>query len=84
MADPVRPQTGDKRRMIIRSSAGRSPAGSSETDTQPDRSAKLGPDLQAHIGRQLRSMYDEVLKEPVPDRLRDLLQQLEQKPRGQS
>ncbi len=42
----------------------------------------LGPDLQAHIGRQLRSMYDEVLKEPVPDRLRELLRQLEQKPPG--
>jgi len=42
--------------------------------------AKLGPDLQHHIGRQLRSLYDEVLKEPVPDRLRDLLHRLEQKP----
>jgi hypothetical protein len=44
----------------------------------------LGPDLQAHIGRQLRSMYDEVLKEPVPDRLSDLLAQLEQKSSGRS
>ena len=79
MADPVRPQTGHKRRMTIRS-----PAGNSEMEVQPDRAAKLGPDLQAHIGRQLRSMYDEVLKEPVPDRLRDLLQQLEQKPPGQT
>jgi hypothetical protein len=49
-------------------------------DPQTARPAKLGPDLQAHIGRQLRSLYDEVLKEPVPDRLRDLLHKLELKP----
>jgi hypothetical protein len=49
-------------------------------DAQAAKSVKLGPDLQAHIGRQLRSMYDEVLKEPVPDRLRELLQQFEPKP----
>jgi hypothetical protein len=48
-------------------------------DTRPGRAAKLGPDLQAHIGRQLRSLYDAVLKEPVPDHLRDLLQRLGQK-----
>jgi hypothetical protein len=62
----------------------RSSAGSSETDTQPGNAARLGPELQAHIGRQLRSLYDEVLKEPVPDRLRDLLQQLERKPPDRS
>jgi hypothetical protein len=53
-------------------------------DTQPAGLATLGPDLQAHIGRQLRSLYDEVLKEPVPDRLRDLLQKLDQAPPEQS
>jgi hypothetical protein len=58
--------------------------GTSDAEAQPTKAAKLGPDLQAHIGRQLRSLYDEVLKEPVPDRLRDLLQQLERKPPGHS
>ena len=53
-------------------------------DTQPGTGANLGADLQAHIGRQLRSLYDEVLKEPVPDRLRELLQRLEPKPPDQS
>jgi len=76
MADPARPRPGQqKRRMKVPSSSN-----TDETDTPSAAAAKLGPDLQAHIGRQLRSMYDEVLKEPVPDRLRDLLQQLEQKP----
>jgi hypothetical protein len=77
MADPIRPRPKQKRGMTVRPLIG-----SSEMDTQAD--PKLGPDLQAHIGRQLRSLYDEVLKEPVPDRLRDLLQQLEQKPSGES
>jgi hypothetical protein len=35
--------------------------------------------LQAHIGRHLQAMYDEVAHEPVPDRLLNLLQELERK-----
>ena len=73
MADPVRPRAGQKRGMTVRATA-------SSSEPPPDKAAKLGPDLQAHIGRQLRSLYDEVLKEPVPDHLRDLLQRLGQKP----
>jgi hypothetical protein len=30
-------------------------------------------DLQDHIGRQLRAVYNEVLDEPIPDRFRQLL-----------
>jgi hypothetical protein len=44
----------------------------------------VGPELQAHIGRQLRSLYDEVLQEPVPDQLRKLLADLEKKSSGPS
>lgn len=33
--------------------------------------------LQAHIGRQLRLLYDQVVLEPVPDRFRLLLDRLE-------
>ena len=79
MADPVRPRPGQKRRMTIRSSTD-----TSEMDAQPRKAAKLGPDLQAHIGRQLRSLYDEVLKQPVPEHLRDLLQRLGDEPSDQS
>jgi len=53
----------------------------SAMDTEP-RSGSLGPELQAHIGRQLRSLYDEVLKESVPDHLRELLAELEKKSSG--
>ena len=54
----------------------------SALETDPNKTGSLGPELQAHIGRQLRSLYDEVLKEPVPDHLRELLAELEKKTRG--
>jgi Anti-sigma factor NepR len=38
----------------------------------------LAPNLQAHIGRHLRAVFDEVASEPIPDRLLRLLQDLEQ------
>ena len=38
--------------------------------------------VQARIGDNLRSMYDELLKQPVPDRFRDLLGQLEKPGEG--
>lgn len=43
-------------------------------------SATLDPRLQAHIGRQLKSMYDEYLSEPVPDHLIELLEKLDRIP----
>ena len=38
--------------------------------------------VQARIGDNLRAMYDELLQQPVPDRFRDLLGQLEQPREG--
>lgn len=37
----------------------------------------LDPLVQSHIGRRLRSMFDEVASQPVPDRFLNLLDQLE-------
>ena len=48
---------------------------------------QLGPEpaldreIQARIGDKLRSMYDELLEQPVPDRFKELLDRLEK--RGQ-
>lgn len=33
--------------------------------------------LQAHIGSQLRQLFDEVVQEPIPDRLQRLLADLD-------
>jgi hypothetical protein len=39
--------------------------------------AKLGRDVQARLGQQLRAMYDEVVNQGVPDRFSDLINRLE-------
>lgn len=39
--------------------------------------AKLGRDVQARLGQQLRAMYDEVVSQGVPDRFEDLLNRLD-------
>jgi len=45
----------------------------------PSNGAILEADLQTHIGRQLRAVYDEVVNEAVPDRFLQLLEELERK-----
>lgn len=46
--------------------------------------AIMEADLQAHIGRQLRAVYDEVVNEAVPDRFLRLLEDLERKEAGEA
>lgn len=41
----------------------------------------LGPDLQAHLGSQLRAFYHEVVSEQMPDRFLRLLDDLARKGR---
>ena len=39
--------------------------------------AKLGREVQARLGQQLRAMYDDVVSQGVPDRFTELLNQLD-------
>lgn len=39
--------------------------------------AKLGRDVQARLGQQLRAMYDDVVNQGVPDRFSDLINRLD-------
>jgi hypothetical protein len=39
--------------------------------------AKLGRDVQARLGQQLRAMYDDVVNQGVPDRFTQLLNRLD-------
>ena len=39
--------------------------------------AGMSPALQAHIGRQVRAVFDSVAKEPVPEHLLRLLKDLD-------
>ncbi|HZH53169.1 MAG TPA: NepR family anti-sigma factor [Microvirga sp.] len=45
---------------------------------------KLDSTSQKRIGDQLRAMYDELVQQPVPDRFKNLLEQLEKKDRETS
>jgi hypothetical protein len=40
----------------------------------------LNAEIQARIGHQLRAMYDDVVKQGIPDRFADLLRQLDAPP----
>ncbi len=44
----------------------------------PKRTAKLGRDIQAKLGQQLRAMYDDVVNQGVPDRFAQLLNRLDE------
>lgn len=44
----------------------------------PKSGASIQMQVQDHIGRQLRAVYDDLLSQPVPDRFLDLLEKLDQ------
>ena len=45
----------------------------------PRAPGRLGRDVQAKIGNQLRALYDDIVQEGVPDRFVELLQRLDDK-----
>jgi hypothetical protein len=56
---------------------GKEMLGHSSTDGTGTKKPALDRQVQAHIGRKLKAVYDEVASEPLPTSLMDLLQQLE-------
>jgi len=48
--------------------------GSKKLNAKP---AKLGRDVQARLGQQLRAMYDEVVNQGVPERFSELINRLD-------
>lgn len=49
----------------------------SRLSEQKPRTAKLGRDIQARIGEQLRTMYNGLVEQPIPDRFVELLKRLD-------
>ena len=47
-------------------------------NAQPDQPA-VDQAIQRHLGRKLKASYDELIKQPVPDKFRQLLEELERK-----
>lgn len=67
---------GEGQKMKDPKSQGAQPPMDAET-MQKRTSAKLGRDIQAKIGQQLRALYDDVVNQGVPDRFADLLNRLD-------
>lgn len=45
--------------------------------TTAGRQGALNAEIQSRIGHQLRAMYDDVVRQGVPDRFADLVKQLD-------
>ena len=57
------------------------PEAQAVSQEQPSSAQQAAPaDMQAFIGRQLRAVFDDVAKQPVPDRFIELMKQLDSKP----
>jgi len=41
--------------------------------------AAIGADIQGYLGRKLKASYDELVRQPVPDEFRQLLEELERR-----
>ena len=50
--------------------------GTSANPSSPKPEARLGREVQAKIGQQLRAMYDDVVNQGVPDHISDLVRRL--------
>ena len=50
-----------------------------EGEAAPRSPVKLGPDVKAKIGQQLRAMYNGVVNQGVPDRFAEILRRLDEK-----
>ena len=49
----------------------------SRSKKETAKAGKLGREVQARLGQQLRAMYDDVVNQGVPDRFTDLINRLE-------
>jgi anti-sigma factor NepR-like protein len=54
----------------------------SRTKKIEPKPAKLGREVQARLGQQLRAMYDDVLNQGVPDRFADLIKRIDSNGNG--
>jgi Anti-sigma factor NepR len=48
--------------------------------TAPGKQGGLNAEIQSRIGHQLRAMYDDVVRQGVPDRFADLIRKLDVPP----
>jgi hypothetical protein len=46
-------------------------------DVKPTKQGGLNAEIQSRIGHQLRAMYDDVVRQGVPDRFAELIRKLD-------
>jgi hypothetical protein len=52
---------------------------SSNGPSQPAPAPELDAKIQRHLGQKLKASYDDLIRQPVPDKFRELLEELERK-----
>ena len=58
------------------------PAVAEKTPMNEGDGTPASPNVKSYIERQLKSVYDDVLNQPIPDRFLELLNALDQSPEG--
>ena len=76
--DEAKPKKQDISKMTPPSAAYLEPWADSAAPADGDREYALAPHVQEQIGRRLAAAYDEILRQPIPDRFLRLLDQLDQ------
>ena len=66
-----------QRRMAVDASKSTQRPGDGIVEPAGKPDASMSPALQAHIGRQVRAVFDSVAEEPVPEHLLRLLKDLD-------
>jgi Anti-sigma factor NepR len=74
---PVREEGAETYPMADKKPRGGAPKKPSKT--APKTSAAGYAGMEKHIGSQLKALYDDMVAEPIPDRLLDLLNRLDDK-----
>jgi hypothetical protein len=64
-----------------KSPGGRKPPANSRKPGRAESSKPAPAGLQEHIGVQLKAMYEDVVAQPIPGRLLDLLSRLDEQAR---
>jgi hypothetical protein len=72
-----RKMSGADKKMDQAESGGAGALGEASPGAELDLDNGLSPNLQAHIGRHVRAVFDEVAREPIPEHLLRLLKDLE-------
>jgi hypothetical protein len=76
--DEAKPRKQDTSKMTPSTVAYLESGADSATPADGDREYALAPHVQEQIGRRLAAAYDEILRQPIPERFLRLLDQLDQ------